>query len=272
MVCMHTEGPPDFGKYLRGRRAAMTPPDQDWNGRSSKRRVPGLRRQELSEVAGISVDYYIRLEQGRAPRPSREVLTALAGALVLSGAEQDHLFRLAGEIPPEPDAPEADVRPGLLRMLRGLGDAVPVTVHDGRLVLLARNAAAADLFGPMSSHGPFRSNVVHQSLTSVALRDALGPDGAADLARAATAELRAALGRYPNDSYLASLLAELAATSAVFLEHWERGEVGSERSRIKRLRHPTEGWLEFDTEMLHDPDRDHWVSIYTRRAPACAAV
>jgi transcriptional regulator with XRE-family HTH domain len=227
--------------------------------------VPGLRRQELSEVAGISVDYYTRLEQGRAPRPSREVLTALAGALELSDAEQDHLFRLAGELPPEPDAPEVEVRPGLLRMLRGLEDSVPVTVHDGRLDLLARNAAAADLLGPMPGGGPYARNLVHHSLTATTLHAALGPEGTAQLARAATAELRAALARYPADEYLQSLHAELTAISPVFCEHWARGEVDVECSRVKWLRHPTDGWLEFQTEMLHDPVHDHWVSIYTRR-------
>lgn len=130
----------EFGEYLRRRRAAMpAPPPQD-NARTSRRRVPGLRRQELSDIAGISNDYYIRLEQGKAPRPSREILAALARAFALSDAERDHLFRLAGELPPEPQAPGSEIRPGLLRLMRSLDDTMPVTVHDGRLDLLAVNA------------------------------------------------------------------------------------------------------------------------------------
>ncbi|MGN9786827.1 helix-turn-helix transcriptional regulator [Nonomuraea sp. ZG12] len=253
----------DFGGFLRRRRAAMPPPDRPGNGRTSHRRVPGLRRQELSEIAGISVDYYTRLEQGRAPRPSREILAALARAFELSGAERDHLYRLAGELPPEIHAPGTEIRPGLLRLLRSLEDTMPVTVHDGRLDLLARNAAAAYLLGPLSGSGRYGRNIVHQCFTATALCEVLGDEGADQLARVATAELRSALGRYPDDGYLRSLFEELSATSAAFRGYWEQGEVGALRSAAKRVHHPTRGWLDFDIEMLHDPERDHWVMLYT---------
>lgn len=255
----------DFGEYLRRRRALMTPPDHPGSGRTSHRRVPGLRRQELSEVACISVEYYTRLEQGRAPRPSREVLTALAEAFALSDVERAHLFRLAGELPPEPHAPNTEIRPGLLRLLRSLEDAMPVTVHDGRLDLLACNSAAAELLGPLSVKGRYGRNMVYQCFTAATLRDVLGDEGADEFAPVATAELRSALSRYPNDEYLQSLLAELLITSAVFRGHWERGEVGARRSAVKRLHHPSRGWLSFDSEVLHDPERDHWIMLYTPR-------
>lgn len=264
MVFMPTEIRADFGEYLRGRRAAMAAPEQPAEGRASRRRVPGLRRQELAEAAGISVEYYIRLEQGRAPRPSREILTALARAFCLTAAERGHLFRLAGELPPEPLAPGSKVRPGLLRLLRGLDEAVPVTVHDGRLQVMARNAAATELLGPVSGTGRYRGNIVHQGFTTTAHR-VLGDEGAHRYARWATAELRSAMGRYPDDEYLRSLLAELSATSAAFRSHWARGEVATARSAEKRLRHPNRGWLVFQSEVLHDAERDHWIVIY---APA----
>ena len=89
----------------------MSPPRAVDGARGSFRRVPGLRRQELAQIASISVEYYTRLEQGRAPRPSRDVLAALARSFELTVAERDHLFRLAGELPPEPAEPSSDVDP-----------------------------------------------------------------------------------------------------------------------------------------------------------------
>jgi transcriptional regulator with XRE-family HTH domain len=257
---------PEFGEYLRRRRAAMAPPEPPGSVRASQRRVPGLRRQELADVAGISVEYYTRLEQGKAPRPSREILAALARAFELSPAERDHLFRLGGESPPEPESPEAVIRPGLRRLLRGLDDTMPVTVHDGRLDLLGRNAAAAELLGPLSATGRYGRNIVYQAFTATMLPDLLGEDGAELFTRVAAAEFRTALSRYPGDDYLRSLFVELTASSASFRGHWERGEVGAWRSAVKRMRHPTRGWLGFDIEMLHDPDRDHWVMLYTPRS------
>lgn len=254
----------DFGEYLRRRRAQMVPTDRPGVARMSHRRVPGLRRQELSDIAGISVEYYTRLEQGRAARPSREVLAALAGAFELSDVERAHLFRLAGELPPEPEAPDTQVRPGLLRLMRSLDDTTPVTVHDGHLNRLAHNVAAAELFGPLSVGGPYGRNIVYQCFKAAPLYDVLGEDGTDQLAREATAQLRLALSRYPDDGYLQALLDELS-TSAAFRDYWERGEVGARRSAVKRLRHPTRGWLSFDSEVLHDPERDHWVMLYTPR-------
>ncbi|WP_114561392.1 helix-turn-helix transcriptional regulator [Desertihabitans aurantiacus] len=252
---------PDFAAYLRSRRALVPVTEQVPRGRRSTRRVPGLRRQELADAAAISVEYYTRLEQGRAPHPSREVLAALAQALRLLPAERDHLFRLAGEPPPVPAAPQTEVRPGLSLMLQTLDRALAVTVHDGRLDLLARNTAAEELLGPLPPPGRFSRNLVHQAFTPPTGR-MLGEDGAA-YARFATAELRSALARYPEDDYLRALQRELSATSADFREHWSRGEVGGERSMVKRLRDPQGGWTVFRGEVLHDAERDHWVVIYT---------
>lgn len=262
MGCMPASIRSDLGTYLRHRRTMMAPPDQPADGRASRRRVPGLRRQELAEAAGISVEYYTRLEQGRAPRPSREVLAALARALGLAAGARDHVFRLAGELPPEPLAPDSEIRPGLLQLLRGLDDTVPITVHDGRLDVMARNAAAVELLGPLADVGRYRRNIVHHGFVPMA-RHVLGDEGADRYARWAAAELRSAMGRYPDDEYLRSLLAELSATSASFRSHWAQGEAAEGRSAVKHLRHPTRGWLTFQSEMLHDAERDHWIVIYT---------
>lgn len=257
---------PELGEFLRHRRALMTPPDRPGNARVSVRRVPGLRRQELSDIAGISVEYYTRLEQGRAPRPSREILVALGRAFQLSTAENDHLFRLAGALPPQPRAPAAEIRPGLQHLLDSLDDTMPVTIHDGRLDMLAFNRAAADLFGSIfDGDGHYTHNIVYQAFTSPGLREVLGNEGAEQLARVAAAELRTALTVYPEDEHLRSLFRELSTSSPEFNRHWERGEIGTWRSAMKRVNHPTRGLLAFDSEMLHDPESDHWVMLFTPR-------
>lgn len=256
---------PDLGGYLRRRRAMMTPPRAADGPRDSRRRVPGLRRQELAEIASISVEYYTRLEQGRAPRPSRDILAALARSFALTVAERDHLFRLAGELPPEPAEPSGAVRPGLLRLMERLDPAVPVTAHDGRLDVVAANSSAMELFGSVTEDGSYGRNIVHRAFTSPVFAECLDEDGLDQLLRVAAAELRAAMSRYPEDSYLRGLLQDLTARSPVFRERWERGEVGVWRSAFKRLRHPSQGWLDFETEMLHDPERDHWFMLYTLR-------
>lgn len=224
-----------------------------------------MRRQELADVAGISVEYYTRLEQGRASRPSREILSALGRAFELSTAEHDHLFRLAGELRPQPQAPAAEIRPGLQQLLDSLDETMPVTIHDGRLDMLALNAAAVDLLGPIFGDGPYGRNIVHQAFTSTGLHDVLGNEGAEQLARVATAELRKALSLYPEDERLRSLFRELWATNPEFSRHWERGEIGTWTSAMKHVNHPIRGVLAFDSEMLHDPESDHWVMLFTPR-------
>lgn len=259
----------ELAAYLRQHRAAMAPPGPDGQPRSSRRRVTGLRRQEMADLAAISVEYYTRLEQGKAPRPSREILTALARGLALTGPERDHLFRLGGESPPELPAPDAVIRPGLLRMLQALDETMPITVHDGRLDLLARNKRAAELLPPMDGAGPFGRNIAYQAFTTTALTSLIG-NGAEQFLRVAAAELRTALSRYPDDDYLSGLLRELTATSTTFRDYWERGEVIASRSATKQLHHSTQGWASFDIELLHDPERDHWVMLYAPRDVADA--
>ncbi|MDW5327099.1 hypothetical protein [Plantactinospora sp. KLBMP9567] len=116
-------------------------------------------------------------------------------AFEFAAAERDHLFRLAGELPPEPESPGAEIRPGFLRLLRTLDDTMPVSIHDGRLDMVAYNAAAAELFGQLSATGRFRRNIVYQCFTAVAVTEVLGEDGVEELARVSTAELRSALSR-----------------------------------------------------------------------------
>ncbi|MEV7424582.1 hypothetical protein [Streptomyces sp. NPDC091212] len=139
---------------------------------------------------------------------------------------------------------------------------MPVTIHDGRLDMLAFNTAAADLFGPLFDDGPYGRNIAYQAFTATGLDKVLGNEGAEQLARVATAELRKALSHYSEDEYLRSLFRELSTTKPEFDRHWQKGEIGNWSSAMKHVNHPTKGPLAFDSEMLHDPENDHWVMLF----------
>ncbi|GAA4686408.1 hypothetical protein GCM10025780_36300 [Frondihabitans cladoniiphilus] len=145
---------------------------------------------------------------------------------------------------------------------------MPVTVHDGRLDLLAANKAASELLGTLLEPGPFGRNVAHLAFTSRRVTEVVGDDGAEQLARVAASELRVAMSRYPDDAYLHAVFRDLADRSEVFREHWDRSEVGTWRSAMKLLHHPEKGWLRFESEMLHDPENDHWIMLYTPHSDA----
>ena len=119
----------ELAAFLRTRRARLGPGDVGLPS-AARRRTPGLRREEVALLAGVSVDYYTRLEQARGPRPSRQVLAALARSLRLTGDERDHLFRLAGEPAPEPQGHSSHVRPGVLHLLDRLADSAVVVVNE----------------------------------------------------------------------------------------------------------------------------------------------
>ena len=140
---------PELADFLRRGRARLNPSDVGLTP-GARRRTPGLRREEVAQLAGMSVDYYTRLEQSRGPRPSRQMLTALARALRLADVEQDHLFHLAGEEPPRRETASAHVRPGLLLILDRLHDTPAQVVNDCGEVL-AQNAMARALVGDVMS-------------------------------------------------------------------------------------------------------------------------
>src|SRR5579863_6096659 len=143
MGTMDTNRRTELAAFLRARRARLSPrqvglPEAGTPGR---RRTPGLRRQEVAQLAGMSVDYYIRLEQGRGPHPSRQVLSALARALMLTADERDYLFRMAGQSPPPPPAPSREITPGIRHLLDSLPET-PAYVVDAAYNVLAWNKLA----------------------------------------------------------------------------------------------------------------------------------
>jgi transcriptional regulator with XRE-family HTH domain len=247
----------EMAGFLRSRRARVQPQDVGLAA-GVRRRTPGLRREEVARLAGMSVDYYIRLEQGRGPRPSRQILGALARALKLTDDERAHLYHLGGD-PPDAPGPPQEVPAGILHLLQRLDDT-PAHVLDAKYDVLAWNDMAAALITDFSALEPRDRN----PLRGLFLR----PDSALThedrhFAQQGAADLRAALGRYPGDPGVTSLVAELSAGSELFRRLWARNQADAHRNASKRIRHPLIGEIELHCDVLHVPERDQKVVLYT---------
>ncbi|MCH0540192.1 helix-turn-helix domain-containing protein [Streptomyces sp. MUM 203J] len=240
-----------LGAFLRARRGRVAPEQVGLRG-GGRRRVRGLRREELAGLAGISVDYYVRLEQGRATQPSPEVLGALARALGLDPAERRHLATLAGfgadVAAGHGTTPRTPAGPALRRVLDGM-PGIPAYVTDHLLDVVAWNALGAELTGGLGDPGRRDRNQARYLFLDPASRD-VHPDWA-DRAREAVGLLRVSAGRFPDDPDLAALITELSALSPEFTELWASGEVMMCAGGRKRFRHPLAGLLTLDYETLH---------------------
>ncbi|GIG86271.1 helix-turn-helix transcriptional regulator [Plantactinospora endophytica] len=226
------------------------------------RRTTGLRREELALLAGISVDYVIRLEQGRATSPSGQVLTALARALRLAEAERRHLFLLANQSEPSADRVSAHLTPAVRRLLDQLA-GTPVNVYDAAWTLIAWNALSAALLGDPSGLSGRERNVLWRHFTGPPARVVHDPEQQARFETAAITDLRAATVRYPADAGLRSLVADLRHLSPRFARCWESRAVGSHVMNTKTVRHPDVGPLVLDCDVLTAPGSDLHVVLYT---------
>lgn len=231
------------------------------------RRVAGLRREELAMLAGISVDYVVRLEQGRGPHPSTSVLGALARALRLGDDERAELFHLAGSAPPTPGTIELRVRATVLRLVDRFVD-LPVLVTSAKGDILAWNAMASALLGDFSALRPERRNMNRLKFLpdpSDPERHPVGvdPEESRAIAVQTVGSLRTAAARYPGDPGLVRLLADLRAGSPEFAALWEAGPAGGWRSHRKTVLHPRLGPLLLDCDTLLVPDDDQSVVVYS---------
>ncbi|MER5542914.1 helix-turn-helix transcriptional regulator [Streptomyces sp. NPDC002586] len=253
----------ELADFLRRGRARLDPSDVGLTP-GARRRTPGLRREEVASLAGMSVDYYTRLEQRRGPRPSRQMLTALARALRLTDDERDHLFHLTGEEPPRRETASPHVRPGLLLVLDRLHDAPAMVLSDCGEVL-AQNALSRAMTGDVLSRPPRERNLVRRFFLDPAGRAVFPPEDGPDHARRHVANLRAVAAARPDDPEPAALVAELRAASEEFARLWDEHEVAVRRSSTKRFRHPVVGLLELDCEVLLSDDRRHHLVLHTAR-------
>ncbi|WP_433359555.1 helix-turn-helix transcriptional regulator [Actinoplanes sp. CA-142083] len=247
--------------FLRRRREAIRPAEVGI-AEGPRRRTAGLRREEVAMLAGMSVDYVVRLEQGRSSQPSTQLLGALARALRLTDDERDHLFHLAGHQPPPADGVARLARAGLVRMLDLLGDTAALVVSDLGEVL-AQNRTSLLLMG---DHGRFTGDqryLAYRWFTSPEARLIHPPSETARHARQLVADLRAVAGRRAGDPVVTGLIDRLSAASAEFRSLWASHEVGVKRADRKTLVHPRVGPILLDCETLVTPDLGQQLLVLT---------
>ncbi|SER79745.1 Helix-turn-helix domain-containing protein [Streptomyces sp. yr375] len=253
----------ELADFLRRGRARLTPAAVGL-APGARRRTPGLRREEVAHLAGMSVDYYTRLEQSRGPRPSRQMLTALSRALRLTDDEHDHLFHLAGEEPPRRETASRHVPPGLLLILDRLHDTPAQVVTDCGEVL-AQNAMGRALTGDVMSRPRRGRNLVRLYFLDPQARSLFPEEDRADHARIQVAGLRAVTAARPDDPEPAALVAELRAGSEEFARLWDEHEVALRHRATKRFQHPLVGLLELDCEVMLSHEHHQLLVIHTAR-------
>lgn len=261
----------DFGRLLHAWRDRLDPADAGIAA-GRRRRAPGLRREELAQLAGLSVDYVLRLEQGRARNPSAQVVGALARALQLSRAERDQLYRAAGLLPPRDGTVDTHVPPGVQRLVARLGD-IPIGVFSAHWTLVWWNDMWANLFGDPASISPDDRNLARAlfrtGAAQAAVRSVHSERGDQAFAAAIVADLRDAVIRYPADSALDRLTVELRSQSAEFDTLWSTGTAATPHvSERKTIRHPDVGDILVDCDVLLVPGVDLRIVAYT--APAAS--
>lgn len=227
-----------------------------------RRRASGLRREELAQLAGISADYVMRLEQGRATNPSSQVVEALARALRLSAAERERLYRLAGLAPPSPKTVPVFLPPSVQRLLDRLA-GTPVAVYDATWTLLVANRAYTALMGDSSQWRGQELNGVWRHFLGPGNRVEYTPEGLRAFETALVADLRAAVDRYPADRRLRGLVMELRENSERFAELWDSGVVGIHDAARKTIDHPVVGPVTLDCDVLSVAGSDLRIMVYT---------
>jgi transcriptional regulator with XRE-family HTH domain len=261
----------DLGTLLRAWRDRLSPLDVGYPA-GDARRAAGLRREELAALAGLSVDYIVRLEQGRARRPSEQVASSLARALQLTDAERDHLFVLAGLLPPSPHDVPAHIPPGVQRLVARLGE-IPVAVFTASWDLLSWSPLWVALLGEPVRPATGRPNLLRAHFGNLMLGDGGGRivsrSGSVDAFGASlVADLRRVAGRYPHDRGVRALIDELLSTSAEFTALWESGIVGEHQSESKVVSNTLVGDIELECDVFSVAGTDLRVVAYT--APAAS--
>lgn len=259
----------EIREFLSSRRARITPEQAGLPAYGGNRRVKGLRREEVAMLAGVSVDYYVRMERGSLAGASESVLDALASALHLDEAERDHLLALARESGAgsrrRKKTTPANVRPVLQQVLDAITDA-PAWIRNGRHDIIAMNQLARALYSPVLADPRRPANTAR----FVYLQPETAEEFFVDydqIARDAAAMLHLEAGRNPHDKALIELVGELSTRSELFRQRWASQDVRFHRSGRKRLHHPVVGQLDLDFEAMELPSEPGLqLNIYTAAA------
>ncbi|MCO5968586.1 helix-turn-helix transcriptional regulator [Actinoallomurus soli] len=254
----------ELAAFLRFRRERLTPEDVGLPA-GGRRRTPGLRREEVATLAGVSTTWYTWLEQARDVTPSRQVLDALARTLQMSPAEHDYLFTLAGR-PPTPTAEKADVHPTMRAFVDSL-DPHPAYIANETWDVLAYNRAQAALITEYDDLPPEQRNVIWLMFNAPEMRTRI-VDWAAD-ARAMVAKFRATAAEQAGNPRLRALTDDLVENSPEFRELWGGHDVRGHAPARKRIAHPTAGLIELDYVKLECVGRPG--QLLTAHLPADAA-
>ena len=239
--------------FLRQRRASLAPADVGLPP-GFRRRTPGLRREEVAQLASIGTSWYVWLDQGRDVHPSAQVLECIAQALRLTPNERRHLFALAGQSAPPPGSPSEELVSQALQLLLDDLDPTPACVLGRRWDYLAWNKAADAVFGMSEEATPYARNLIWQLFTSPARRERPHWE---PMARSMLAEFRTASARYPNDRWFEDLIEDLKQASPEFRTWWPHHDARRNLDGHKVIEHPILGQLEFEhinLQVLSDPD------------------
>jgi transcriptional regulator with XRE-family HTH domain len=244
----------ELADFLRRHRERLTPADVGMPP-GLRRRTPGLRREEVAQLAGMSTDYLSRLEQGRGPQPSTQVLAALARALRLTDDERDHVYYLAGRTPPPQHHRNAHVSPGLLHVLDHLTDSAAFVVSDLGEVLV-QNRVAIALHGDQSGFTGMDRYMIWRWFTRTLDRTRFPEEDWPMHARTSVADLRATAARRAGDVDVEEVVGALIESSAEFRALWAEHEVAVRRGNRKRMIHPEVGTLDLLCEVMADMSGD----------------
>jgi transcriptional regulator with XRE-family HTH domain len=259
----------ELADFLRRRREQLTPADVGLPP-GVRRRTPGLRRDEVALLAGMSTDYYTRLEQSRGPRPSTQVLASLARALRFSNDERDHLYHLCDQAPPGRELADRHVGPGLMHVLAKLDDTAATVITDLGEVLV-QNRMHTLLLGDHGNRRGLERYYAYRWFTDPPARAMFPAEDWDRLGRKHVADLRATAARRSGDADVTEFVRRLRTESAEFEQLWNEHEVAVRITDTKRILHPRVGLIDTICETLLTPNEAQRLLVYLPRPGTDAA-
>lgn len=251
-----------LAQLLRAWRGRLLPADVGMES-SGQRRTTGLRREELAQLAGVSVDYVMRLEQGRSRTPSAQIVASLARALQLDRTETDLLHHAAGLAPPRTGTVSHHIPPGVQRMVVRMAD-LPLAVFAADWTLLHSTPLWQALFGAPSTRSDPNQNLIVQTFIDDSIADVATAHGGPDsFERALVADLRRTAAVLDGDTRLRAFIARVRAESPRFALLWDEGRAAAHRSMVKTVHSPLVGDVTLDCDVLTVPDSDVKLVVYS---------